>query len=453
MSRSIAFRVLATRVLCTLFLSMFLLQSCKNTPSQESALPAMPDLMARASEATPSIEFKKAQAYVQQYRAKINEHPDQLENYVVLAEVYLQESRVTAKHHEYVPIAEHIIDAALQRNPKYFEAMSVKAGIDMTKHQFGAAKNLIEQAIAINPYNSGAYGVLCDANTELGLYDQAVVASDKMMNARPDLRSYARVSYQRELHGDRDGAVGAMKMAADAGTFGMENREWALYNLANLFYNMGKLDTAAYLYNGILEERPSYAFAMSGLAMVKAAKKDYPAAIELLVKASQTCPEHIFLEQLSDVYLAMGDKETSKQLEDKVFAAYDQHEKDGWNVDREYAAFALNHNRNIPEALTRAKRELDRRPENIDALETYSFALYKSGKASDAVPYIEKAMRLKTNNPTLHYHAGLIYAAMQNTAKAKEQLGLALAENSYLTVLTADSARTMLNQLNGVASK
>ena len=117
---------------------------------------------------------------------------------------------------------------------------------------------------------------MCDANVELGHYDEAVAAVDKMMSARPDLRSYARASYLRELHGDRMGAVEAMKFAADAGAAGQENRSWALYNLGNIFLNWGKLDTAEFIYKGILEERPNYAYAMSGLAMVSAARKNYP---------------------------------------------------------------------------------------------------------------------------------------------------------------------------------
>ena len=407
-----------------------------------------PDLFPRGGDST-SAEFMKAQATVRHLRDEITKHPDEMKNYIELAQVYIQEARVSGKHHEYFPIADGIIAEVLRRQPDNFEAHVLQAGMMMTRHDFTSAKETIDKAIAKNPYNSGAYGVLCDADVELGKYDEAVAAVDKMMNARPDLRSYARASYLRELNGDRSGAIEAMKLAADAGAFGQENREWALFNLGNIFLNSGKLDTAEFIFKGILEERPNYAFAMSGLAMVQAARKNYPQAVELLVKASQVLPEHIFIEQLADLYMAMGQKEEAAQLEKKALDAFALHEKDGWNVDREYAAFSLNHNINIPESKTRAEKQYKLRPTNIDALDTYAWALYKSGSANDAIPYIEQAMRMKTINPNLHYHAGMIYAKAGNKEKAISELHFALAENQYLTPLTMQEAHTTLASLEG----
>ncbi|MFI5264062.1 MAG: tetratricopeptide repeat protein [Candidatus Kapaibacterium sp.] len=335
----------------------------------------------------------------------------------------------------------------MRRSPDNFEANVLKSGMMMTRHDFANAKETIEKAIAKNPFNSGAYGVLCDANVEMGKYDQAVAAVDKMMSVRPDLRSYARASYLRELNGDRAGAVEAMKMAADAGAPGQENREWALYNLGNIFLNWGRLDTAEFIYKGILEERPNYAFAMSGLAMVNAAHKNYPAAIELLVKAAQVLPEHIFVEQLADLYMAMGQKEGARQMEKKALDAFALHEKDGWNIDREYAAFCLNHDLNLSEAKMRAERQYKIRPQNIDALDTYAWALYKTGNAADATAMIEQAMRMKTLNPSLHYHAGMIYAKAGNKEKAITELKYALNEDPYLTPITVNDAHTTLTTL------
>ena len=408
----------------------------------------MPDLMPRAGDST-SVEFLKAQANVRHLRSEIAKHPDEMKNYIELAQVYIQEARVSGKHHDYFPIADGIIAEVLRRNPDNFEANVLKSGMMMTKHQFADAKETIDKAIIKNPYNSGAYGVLCDADVELGKYDEAVKAVDNMMKARPDLRSYARASYLRELNGDRNGAIEAMKMAADAGASGEENREWALYNLANIFLNWGKLDTAEFIYKGILEERPNYAFAMSGLAMVNAARKNYGEAIGLLVKASQTLPEHIFVEQLADLYQAMGQKTEAAQLEKKALDAFALHEKDGWNVDREYAAFCLNHNINISEAKERAERQYKLRTTNIDALDTYAWALYRSDSANDAVPFIEQAMRMNTINPNLHYHAGMIYAKAGNSEKAVSELKFALNENQYLTPITMDNAKSTLLKLEG----
>ena len=405
-----------------------------------------PDLFPRGGD-TSSVEFQKSQQTVRHLRDEIGKHPDVIKNYVEISQAYLQESRISGRHHDYFPIVDRIIAETLKRSPDNFEANVLRSGMMMTKHDFLTAKETIEKAISKNPFNSGAYGVLCDANVELGNYDEAVVAVDKMMSARPDLRSYARASYLRELHGDRNGAIEAMKLAADAGATGQENREWALFNLGNIFLNNGKLDTAEFIYKGILEERPNYAYAMSGLAMVNAAKKNFPAAVEFLVKASQVLPEHIFIEQLADLYLDMGQKEGAQQMEKKAIEAFMLHEKDGWNIDREYAAFCLNHDINIPESKTRAEKQFKSRPKNIDVLDTYAWALYKSGSANDAIAPIEEAMIMKALNPILHYHAGMIYTKTGNKLKAISELSLAMNENQYLSPITLESAKSTLASL------
>ena len=419
------------------------ISSCKQAEDKSMK---MPDLLPRAGDST-SVEFRKAQLTVAHLRDEIAKHPDETKNYIELAQVYIQEARVSGQHQVYFPVADGILAEVLRRSPDNFEANVLIAGMMMTRHNFADAKSTIDKAIAKNPYNSGAYGVLCDADVELGKYDEAVTAVDKMMNARPDLRSYARASYLRELNGDRAGAIQAMKMAADAGASGQENREWALFNLANIYLNWGKLDTAEFIYKGILEERPNYSFAMSGLAMINAARKNYPAAIESLVKAAQVLPEHIFIEQLADLYVAMGQKEGAQQMEKKALDAFTLHEKDGWNIDREYAAFCLNHDINLAESKTRAEKQYNIRPMNIDALDTYAWALYKTGNASDAIPIIEQAMRMKTLNPSLHYHAGMIYAKAGNKEKAITELKFALNENQYLTPITVNDAQTTLTRL------
>jgi tetratricopeptide (TPR) repeat protein len=412
-------------------------------PAKKTPL-AMPDLLPRPSEATPSAEYIKSEADVKKYRDELREHPEKTEDYVKLAEVYLQESRVTANHHFYVPIASALIDETLRRDPNNFEGLVTGAGLEMTLHQFQKADDMVSRAITQNPYNATSYGVLCDANVELGNYAQAVVACDSMMAKRPDLRSYARASYLRQLKGNDSGSIQAMLLASDAGLSGSENRSWALYQLGNLFFQSGKMDTAAFIFNGILEERPGYAYAKSGLAMIHLAKGEYVDAIRELATALQTLPEHVFLEQLADVYIAMGDTANARTLETRVFAAFDQHEKDGWNVDREYAQFAADHGVRLSEAVVRAEREWNRRPNNADAIETYAWALYKKGDANGAATIMERGLKSGIVTPTMHYHAAIIYAALGNTTNAQQQWQWAVARVPYTRPALARDTRSFL---------
>jgi tetratricopeptide (TPR) repeat protein len=412
----------------------------------------IPTLSSRRGDASGSAEFLNAQKAVGYYRDEIQKKPEVVKNYVELAQLFLQEARVTGNHHEYVPKVRVLIDEALNRDPHDMTAQITKASLLMTMHRFSEAGHLAEDVVKEDPYNAFAFGVLCDAQVELGKYDDAVKTCDRMLMVRPDLRSYSRASYLRELYGDLQGAEEAMSLAANAGVWGQESRVWSLHNLANLYFQQGKLDTAEFIEKGILEERPNYAYAFSGLAKIDCARQKTDEAAALLSRAAELTPEHIFLEELADLYEATGQVEGARGTVSIVLSNFEVHEKDGWDVDREYAMFCSNHHINLEEALDRAKRAYDRRPDNIDVLDTYAWALYNNGKPEEAIPYMERALRLKTQNPILHYHAGMIYYAAQQHDEAFLQLQQMIHLNPYVNILYAQNAEKLFQSISGLAS-
>src|SRR3989442_7058933 len=86
----------------------------------------------------------------------------------------------------------------------------------LARPQFAAALDWGRKAHALEPASSRALGVIGDAEIELGRYPQALATFHQMINLRPDLSSYARVSYARELYGDVPGAIEAMQQAVEA---------------------------------------------------------------------------------------------------------------------------------------------------------------------------------------------------------------------------------------------
>ncbi|MEE9288411.1 MAG: tetratricopeptide repeat protein [Bacteroidota bacterium] len=411
----------------------------------------IPNLSPRSGEAAASSEFLNAERAVEYFRDAFRRDPTVVKNYVVLAQLFLRESRVTGNDLEYVTKAQYLLEEALRRDPENFDAIVTKASMLMSMHHFEEAKEFAEKAIARNPYNAFAYGVLCDALVEMGEYEEAVKACGRMLSIRPDLRSYARASYLRELHGDLHGAREAMKLAANAGVFGHENRAWALYNLGTLYLNEGKLDIAAYVFQGILEERPNYAYGLGGLAEVNSRRGDYAEAIELVETAYEVIPSHHFLEELANIYRASGQMEKARSTAVRALEAMQQDEQRGWHIDQEYAIFCADQELNLREALKRAQSAYERRPNNIDVLETYAWVLYKNGKAVEAVPYIERAMRLNTQNSTLHYRAGMIYCAAGQEEEALAHLERSLNLNPSVNAYRLEGARKMSSILKDIS--
>ena len=94
-------------------------------------------------------------------------------------------------------------------------------------------------------------GVVDVALVELGRYPEAVTAVQKMVDFRPDLASYARVSYVRELYGDLPGALDAMRRAVEAGGQASENNAYVIVLYGNLLVLSGRRTDAGQAYDAL----------------------------------------------------------------------------------------------------------------------------------------------------------------------------------------------------------
>ncbi len=237
------------------------------------------DLPEDRAQVSPSAEFIDAEKAADYYRAVLRRDPEAVEPRVRLAQVLLQLAGQTGQEGRYVPEARRLLDEAIDRDSTNYYALTLQASLLNTLHRFEGARDLSQRLIARYPEHAYTHGTLVDALVELGEYDDAERVSDRMQSIRPGLPAYARASYLRELNGDTQGAIAAMRLAADAEPFGRLGRAWALLNLGNLYLGQAKADTAAFLYAGILEERPTFAPAVAALGHVALVKGDAAGAI------------------------------------------------------------------------------------------------------------------------------------------------------------------------------
>jgi tetratricopeptide (TPR) repeat protein len=312
---------------------------------------------------------------------------------------------------------------------------------------------MAEKAREANPHNAFVYGILVDGNVEMGNYAAAVDAADKMVSIRPDIRSYSRISYLREIHGDYAGAIDAMKLAVDAGPSGDEATEWARVQLGHLYENIGDLKNAEMHYLLTLEYRPGYAYAIAGQARIATALKDYTKAVACYLQADSLVNDYTFKEQLAEVYQLTGKKDKAEELNKWLINAMSEDAKDGEEdenighyADRELAYTYLRA-ADYDNALKHAIAEYNRRPANIDVNETLAWVYYNKGNYDKALPYLEVALKTKSNNPTLLCRAGLIYAKKGDKIKAKTSLQKVLQNNPNIEESLKTESRNVLNAL------
>ena len=410
----------------------------------------VPALKPRHGDLALGGEWLNTQQAVGGLLARLREKPDDTKTQLLLAQAYMQEGRVTGDHPYYDMAAVKLLDEILRREPDSFEALCCKASLSLTQHHFTEGLALAEQAVQINPNNAFVYGLLCDANVELGRYPEAVRMADKMNTVRPDLRAYARVSYLREIHGDAPGAIEAMDMATKAGVGGLEQTEWARITLGHLYETTGDLARAEQHYQTALTARPGYAYALAGLGRVAKARRDYPVAIAHFQKARATVKDYAFADELTDLYRLNHEPAKAEQMAREAINMLandakeaDDNEQMGHYADRELAYAYLKTNE-LDKALEHAKLEHERRPDNIDVQETLAWVHYKRSEHADAQKLISQARRTTSQSPTLLCRAGLIATKTGRAAEGQALIRQALSINPYLSNELAAEGKQLL---------
>jgi tetratricopeptide (TPR) repeat protein len=382
-----------------------------------------------------SREWQLTRAYASSLLESLKKDPSNAKSSLALVAIFVQEARVTGNYVYYDKAAMKYVNDVLRKDSTNFDALTFKALIYLSQHHFADGLAIAEKARGINPYNSFIYGLVVDGNVEMGNYDSAVANSDKMVSVRPDLRSYSRISYLREIYGDYPGAIEAMKMALAAGAPGDEGTEWTRIQLGHLYENTGDLISAKMHYTIALSERPGYAYALAGLARISLASKDYASAISYYEKADAAVADYSVKEELVEAYKLAGQKEMADAVSNAVVESMTKDAQSGRNdenighyADRELA-YAYLKISNYGKALDHALLEYNRRPENIDVNETVAWVYYCKGEYAKALPYLKVALKTNSKNPTLLCHAGLIYERVGEKALAKNFLQAALQSN------------------------
>jgi tetratricopeptide (TPR) repeat protein len=378
-------------------------------------------------------------------QGRLRNEPGNPHVHASLGLAYLQKARETGDPNLY-PKAELLFEQALLKWPDHLDALIGRATLAASRHDFEMARDIGRKAIAIEPRSAAAHGVLVDAFTELGDYKAAISTLDKMVKLKPDLASYSRIAYMRELHGDVTGAIAALEMAIRAGGPGSENTAWCIVQLGNLYLNSSRTAEAEAAYRAALGQFPSYVHALAGLARVAVAQKQLHAAANYYRQAIDRVPLPEFLIGLGETYLVLGKKAEGLAQFDLVSAIEDLQRRNGVEVDFELAMFHAEHTGQPESALAVARREYQRR-QTIKTAEVLAWTLYRSGKHFEAESAIEKALTLGTKDPFLHYHAGMIFLATGREKVAAEHLEQALHWNPGFSPLNSTVAGNALSDL------
>ncbi len=382
-------------------------------------------LLPRKNSLAYSSEWPVVKNNAEILMAKVTKDPTDKKSLLELTALYIQEGRNTGNFSYYNNAALKCIDAVLKVENENFEALSFKSSILLSQHHFEGGLALAEKARQLYPQNAFVYGLLIDGNIEMGNYETALAAAEKMISIRPDIRSYSRIAYLREIFGDIPGAIEAMKLAVDAGSTGDENTEWCRVQLGMLYEKTGKILEAKMQYTIAETNRNNYPYALAGLARIAIEEMKFEEAKMLYLKADSIIPDHMFKEGLAEVYTITGEEIKSKEIAHDILeyvtelsSVSNTKNDEGQNEDHEMAHACMGVG-DYSRALKFAMKEYNRRPLNIEVNETVAIILLQLGEPGKAVSYITRALKTDCKNPELLSHAALIYAEAGDTINAR----------------------------------
>ena len=370
--------------------------------------------------------------------------------YYRLGDAYIQKARETGDL-TYINLAEKALQRCLEIDPRHSGAARHLAYASYMRHAFDEAAAQAKKAVALDPTDGHAYGILGDAYLEVGRYEEATQAYRRMIQLQEDLYAYSRLSALKSLRGDVEGAIADLERAIRLGQMQErppESIAWAMWQLGNEHLARDNLTAAEASYHEALKTFPGYYRAFAGLAQVRVAQRRFPEAIELYQKAIAIVPLPEYAAALGDVYTALGRADEAQQQYDLVEYIGHLNTLNKVLYNRELAYFYADHDRRLPEALELAKRELEVR-RDIYAYDVLAWALYKNGQPAEALVAMTEALKLGTQDAWLFFHAGMVHHRLGEGAQAHGYLRRALATNPSFHPLHAEVAERTLKDIAG----
>jgi tetratricopeptide (TPR) repeat protein len=410
--------------------------------------PSPPAVAASPSAPVAVQPDSRTQALIEFLAERVKAEPDDGDGQLRLGLTLLQRIRETADPSLYKP-AEAALTAARRLLPDDPQPLVGLGGLQLGRHEFAVALATGRAALKLDPTSVGAGSIQVDALIELGRYDAAFAAADRLAAQAPDLTTLARLSYSRELRGDLDGALAAMQQAADSPSLAPENTAFALSVVGHLQRLDGDPAAARSSFERALELVPGHAPSLAGLGRLAVGVGDLDAAATYFDRAAAVVPLAEYVIALGETREAAADLKGAHRQYDLARAEILLFKANGVAVDLDLALFEADHG-NPQQALALARSAYAATP-TVRAADAVAWSLLRLGRSEEAVRYSHEALRLGTRDPLFLYHAGAIEAARGEASAARDHLTAALATDPGFSATGARNARTLLDGLDSAS--
>jgi tetratricopeptide (TPR) repeat protein len=373
--------------------------------------------------------------------AHLRDVPGDWQAWNTLGAVELERGRATQDPQAY-DAADRAFGRSLAVEPEdNAGALAGRAALAAARHDFGGAERQAWLALAVNPMAPDALAALTDALTELGRYDEALAAAQRLDAVRPGVASFSRLSYQAELRGDTARARALMDDAA-AGAGTSAQAAFAHSQRGLLALGAGDLAGADAAWRAGTSIAPGDADLAALGARIAWARGDRPLALRRWAEAVERRPSSANLAGHAEALAADGRGAEAERLFGVVRTMRQLAARSGVATDAADVLFDADHG--DPSAAVRSGGELYRRAPSTAAADAYAWALHAAGRDAEALAFADRALALGGRPASTLAHRGLIRAALGQRATAAADLRAALRGGAQLSPPLAAQARAQL---------
>jgi len=326
-----------------------------------------------------------------------------------LGSLELERGRVTGSP-EWYGRAEQAFERSLALHPDGNPpALAGVAAISAARHDFSSAESEARGALAVNPLDATAQGVLVDALTELGRYPEALQAAQRLDVTHPGISSYSRLAYQEELRGHVARALALLRLAADdAANPGQV--AFARYQEGVLALQAGDVAEAQHAYDAGVAVAPDDVTLLHLDARLAVAAGDLPKAALLFRSLVERRPIAAYAVEGAQVLTRDGDAAGARDLVALAQAQLAVSRANGVNPDPNDVVLEATYG--SPAVALQMAQALWSRQRGVYAADAYAMALHASGRDREALPFALRALSLGTTTPSLRQHLATIRAAL-----------------------------------------
>lgn len=366
---------------------------------------------------------------------------------VNLAAFHMQRARESGEFQDYVRAEEYARRSLRSRTQRNGPAYVTLASALLAQHDFVNARAVAQDLTQLYPDLPGYRALLGETEIELGDYAAASRTFASLSGYTSQISIAPRLARWAEIRGQTDRARAILRGAlrsAKGQDLPSEQLAWFYLRLADIEMRSGRTRSARLTLEEGLKATPGDYRLLGAMARLEAGAGDTDKAVEFGERSLAQRLDPLTLGTLSDIYAARGEIAKSAQY---MLALETTAAGQPGPFHRALSLFLLDRNVRIAEVLGKAQEEIKTR-KDIYGYDLLGWALYKSGRFTEARTAMRMALRMSAEDAQIYYHAGMIEHALGADAAAADYLDRALTINSGFNYAQAKIARLTLEKLS-----